>query len=142
MQRDRLEASERQVTADLLALRNQEGYWTGELSTSALSTATAVMALQQVKLQRIPATDYEYQALIDGGLKWLAEHQNEDGGWGDTIKSFSNISTTMLAHAVFYATQKTSEYQEVIGRASQPNQPEHNESESARRMFCLSRTVE
>ena len=119
MQRDRLEASERQVTADLLALRNQEGYWTGELSTSALSTATAVMALQQVKLQRIPATDYEYQALIDGGLKWLAEHQNEDGGWGDTIKSFSNISTTMLAHAVFYATQKTSEYQEVIGRAKE-----------------------
>lgn len=42
-----------------------------------------------------------WQKLVDGGLKWLAEHQNSDGGWGDTVLSISNISTTMLAHAVF-----------------------------------------
>lgn len=117
MQRDRLEASERQVTADLLSLRAQAGHWIGELSTSALSTATAVMALQQVKLQRSSADGYEHQSLIDCGLQWLVEHQNEDGGWGDTVKSFSNISTTMLAHAVFYATQTTSEYQDAVGKA-------------------------
>ncbi len=42
--------------------------------------------------------------MIDRGLQWLASHQNDDGGWGDTTKSLSNISTTMLAHAVFHAT--------------------------------------
>jgi len=39
--------------------------------------------------------------LVQGALAWLAEHQNDDGGWGDTEKSLSNISTTMLAHATF-----------------------------------------
>ena len=39
-----------------------------------------------------------------GGLNWLAAHQNADGGWGDTVKSFSNISTTMLCRAAFHLT--------------------------------------
>ena len=78
----------------LLAERVPEGHWVGELSTSALSTATAVMALHLVN-------PFEHRALIDGGLKWLAEHQNADGGWGDTVKSFSNISTSMLCRAAF-----------------------------------------
>jgi len=42
-----------------------------------------------------------WKRLAQGGLDWLARHQNIDGGWGDTTKSISNISTTMLAHAVF-----------------------------------------
>src|SRR5262249_39069193 len=42
-----------------------------------------------------------FDALIAGGLRWLAVHQNADGGWGDTVKSFSNISTTMLCRAAF-----------------------------------------
>jgi squalene-hopene/tetraprenyl-beta-curcumene cyclase len=35
------------------------------------------------------------------GLAWLASHANADGGWGDTIKSFSNLSTTTLCWAAF-----------------------------------------
>jgi squalene-hopene/tetraprenyl-beta-curcumene cyclase len=81
----------------LLAERVPEGHWVGELSTSALSTATAVMALHLVN-------PIEHRTLIDGGLKWLADHQNADGGWGDTVKSFSNISTTMLGRAAFALT--------------------------------------
>ena len=27
--------------------------------------------------------------LIVGGINWLADHQNTDGGWGDTDKSHS-----------------------------------------------------
>ena len=96
------------VNALLLSKRNEYGWWTGNLSTSALSTATAVMALHKAAL----ATSDEiqrlhWQRLIDGGLKWLAEHQNSDGGWGDTVLSISNISTTMLAHAVFRVNSKT-----------------------------------
>ena len=39
--------------------------------------------------------------LITRGLAWLANHQNADGGWGDTIYSRSNISTTTLVWAAF-----------------------------------------
>ena len=42
---------------------------------------------------------------IERGCVWLLAHQNEDGGWGDTTKSFSNISTTMLCHATLVATR-------------------------------------
>ena len=96
----------------LAECRNEPGelpHWEGELSTSALSTATAVMALQQVCNAGRSAADYsleaDFDALIRGGLNWLADHQNEDGGWGDTVKSISNISTTMLTHAVFLMRQ-------------------------------------
>ena len=71
------------------------GTWVGELSTSALSTAVAIIALRLV--------DRDAHAnLIDAGLAWLAAHQNPDGGWGDTVRSLSNISTTMLCRAALH----------------------------------------
>lgn len=73
----------------LLAERSPAGHWVGELSTSALSTATAVVALHQVDAK-------SHASLVAGGLRWLVEHQNSDGGWGDTVRSASNISTTLL----------------------------------------------
>jgi squalene-hopene/tetraprenyl-beta-curcumene cyclase len=78
----------------LLAERTPDGFWVGELSTSALSTATAVFTLSL-------HGDSKYTSLVHGGLRWLAENQNADGGWGDTTKSFSNLSTTCLGWAVF-----------------------------------------
>lgn len=96
-------------------------HWSGELSTSALSTATTVMALQQVRNAGRTADDYsmkaDFEELIRGGLKWLAEHQNDDGGWGDTVKSISNISTTMLTHAVFHATGTADEFCRQVEKA-------------------------
>ncbi|QDT64029.1 prenyltransferase/squalene oxidase repeat-containing protein [Calycomorphotria hydatis] len=101
------------VTAQqqLLAERQGHGAWTGELSTSALSTATAIMAMEQVRIAvrssrvmqsdesvELPATETLF-ALMANGADWLAGHQNSDGGWGDTTKSLSNISTTMLCRA-------------------------------------------
>src|SRR5262249_49519477 len=50
----------------------------------------------------------EWTTLIERSLAWLIEHQNPDGGWGDTDRSFSNISTTMLCRAAFYLTQTSS----------------------------------
>ena len=73
----------------LLSERNAEGHWTGELSTSALSTATALVALGCVDPAR-------HRERITAAFRWLIAHQNDDGGWGDTVKSFSNISTTLL----------------------------------------------
>ena len=110
----------------LAECRNEPGelpHWEGELSTSALSTATAVMALQQVCNAGRTAADYsldaDFAALIRGGLDWLTEHQNDDGGWGDTVKSISNISTTMLTHAVFHATSTSDEFSDHVAKAKQ-----------------------
>src|SRR5262245_15897580 len=87
--------------AELLAHRSPDGFWSGELSSSALSTATACTALAVV--QRATG-DAAHQAQIQNGLKWLADHQNADGGWGDTIRSLSNISTTTLCWGALGAT--------------------------------------
>jgi len=80
----------------LLAERAGADHWAGELSASALSTATAVTALALVDGPK-------HDTLIRGGIRWLAAHQNADGGWGDTAASASNISTTLLGWAAFAA---------------------------------------
>ncbi|MFO0863206.1 MAG: prenyltransferase/squalene oxidase repeat-containing protein [Gemmataceae bacterium] len=98
---DPLEAAYQRVRSALLAERTAVGHWVGELSSSALSTATAIMALAQV--QRALG-DERFAPLIAGGLRWLIAHQNADGGWGDTVLSFSNISTTMLCRAALHLT--------------------------------------
>ena len=122
---ERLRTAAKVVTEALLAQRNGSGYWTGQLSTSALSTATAVMALEQSRKAglRVPTWPAELpdparlKADIDSGLSWLVQHQNGDGGWGDTVKSFSNISTTVLCHAVFHATGTVEQYSEHVAAA-------------------------
>ena len=78
--------------AALLSQRNGEGYWEGELSNSSLSTATAIVALHCVN----PS---EYANYINRGIDHLLKAQNDDGGWGDTSLSFSNISTSVLCWA-------------------------------------------
>src|SRR4051794_1960973 len=88
------------ATATLLSLRNEQGVWTGELSSSALSTATAVTALS---IYDQNTEQQQNSALIALGLNWLAENANGDGGWGDTVKSNSNLSTTLLCWAAFGA---------------------------------------
>ncbi|MEZ5951379.1 MAG: hypothetical protein R3C12_19615 [Planctomycetaceae bacterium] len=89
----------------LLNARNSAGHWEGELSTSALSTATAVMALHQVFTHNSPVAEREQlPPWIQAGLRWLRTHRNPDAGWGDTTLSLSNISTTMLVRSVLAAT--------------------------------------
>jgi len=73
----------------LNALRDPDGGWTGRLSSSALSTATAVRALARVDSQA-------HEQLISAGRKWLIENVNADGAWGDTPQSRSNLPTTLL----------------------------------------------
>jgi len=114
---ERVQAAYERVRELLLAERVTAGHWLGELSTSALSTATAVMALEQVRQKQTDGN--RFQPLIDGGLKWLVAHQNSDGGWGDTTVSFSNISTTMLCHAVFHATGTVEKYSSTVAAAKQ-----------------------
>lgn len=96
--KSRLPRALKTARQSLLAESHAEGYWTGRLSSSALSTATAVCALALVDRQ-LHAEVPKYGSLIRGGLDWLAAQANADGGWGDTDKSLSNISTTCLGWA-------------------------------------------
>jgi squalene-hopene/tetraprenyl-beta-curcumene cyclase len=111
--RERLEAAYQTALAALLAERTPDGHWVGELSTSALSTATAVSALALVQKQ---TGSRAHDPLIAGGLAWLADHQDADGGWGDTVKSLSNISTTMLCRAAFHITGAAAQYGDCLRR--------------------------
>src|SRR5207244_3738041 len=52
-----------------------------------------------------------------GGLRWLAEHRNSDGGWGDTVRSKSNISTTALCWAAFGAAHADAEFSGAVSEA-------------------------
>ncbi|MCY4073923.1 MAG: hypothetical protein OXH04_00675, partial [Acidobacteria bacterium] len=90
------DATLERITDRVLAARTPDGHWTGELSSSALSTATAVIALALVGRRRPrPSLD----TLVRGGVTWLVGSANADGGWGDTTDSPSNVSTTALCWA-------------------------------------------
>jgi squalene-hopene/tetraprenyl-beta-curcumene cyclase len=109
-----LQSALRTVTAQLLAERSEKGMWIGELSSSALSTATAVIALSHLSdASRQP----EDPGLARAGLDWLAKNQNLDGGWGDTVLSLSNISTTALCWSAFNAAGLDGEFLSTVQKA-------------------------
>lgn len=107
---DAIAQTQQSAIERLLASRLSHGHWEGRLSSSALSTATATCALAAMgQGEDIP--------LVRAGTKWLAEHQNPDGGWGDTTRSRSNLGTTALCWAAFAAANADAEYQQVVERA-------------------------
>jgi squalene-hopene/tetraprenyl-beta-curcumene cyclase len=110
----RVEAAFQIVSQELEAQRTEGGYWTGELSSSALSTATAVSALSLMRRHAAGTDPETIDRLIEGGLGWLAAHQNRDGGLGDTDRSQSNISTTMLGRAAIHLAEATGPYDRVL----------------------------
>ena len=80
------------LAARLRGRRNAAGFWEGRLSSSALSTATAISAL--ALLGDGSAAD---RRCIAQGVNWLSATQNAHNGWGDTVDSPSNLATTLLA---------------------------------------------
>ena len=97
----------------LLDRRTPDGHWVGRLSDSALSTATAVSALAVLNKE-------EYREHIQRGVDWLLAHQNSDGGWGDTDKSFSNVSTTLLVKSALLLALNESRERNEVKRPDQP----------------------
>src|SRR5437763_8682846 len=94
-----LEETRLNVRRRLLDARNAAGHWEGELSSSALSTATATFALSLRERSAARDRPAATTRLIESGRQWLQQTQNPDGGWGDTVRSLSNISTTALCWA-------------------------------------------
>jgi squalene-hopene/tetraprenyl-beta-curcumene cyclase len=108
-----------ETAKEMLLSERVDGHWVGELSASALSTATAVSALSLVSRERQRPEISDLRNLIDGGVKYLAEHQNADGGWGDTDKSYSNIATTYLCVAAIHLSDNACGLAEQLRRAKQ-----------------------
>ena len=124
----RLRAAYEQVRAELLAERTPDGHWVGELSSSALATATAVSALAVVRTasggreppEAMPTTfDRGFlDDLIARGVKYLTSQQNPDGGFGDTDLSHSNIATTYLVVAAMHLAGVADEHCDLTTRAN------------------------
>jgi len=91
------QAQEAAVDA-LLSHRVAAGHWQGRLSSSALSTAVAAFALSR-------AGGTTCEPLVTQALDWLAANRNDDGGWGDTTASHSNLSTTVLCWCALSSEQ-------------------------------------
>jgi len=72
--------------------RNDAGFWSGRLSSSALGTAVAIVAL------KINDDKSDIQSIVSG-LDWLLNNINTEGGYGDTPGSKSNVSTSLLSYA-------------------------------------------
>ena len=99
-----LDRTFRATREQLLAERTAAGHWVGALAPSALSTATAVWALAMADRARPEKGPGPFVTIVGRGLDWLAANRNEDGGWGDTTLSKSNLSTTVLVWAAFAAS--------------------------------------
>ncbi|MGZ8920461.1 MAG: prenyltransferase/squalene oxidase repeat-containing protein, partial [Limisphaerales bacterium] len=112
--RERASAALEQLTSELLEQMDESGHWSGELSSSALSTAVATIALGEIDRQLNTTT---HRSFVERGLQWLADHANVDGGWGDTIRSKSNVSTTALCWAAFGAARADERFRETVEKA-------------------------
>lgn len=114
--------------------RLEAGHWVGELSASALSTATAISALSfYLDAAEMAADDAlakdslvcdslvckreAIETQVEQGFCWLVDQQNSDGGFGDTSKNYSNISTTMLVVAATAAAGRTAAYRDMVSAA-------------------------
>jgi squalene-hopene/tetraprenyl-beta-curcumene cyclase len=112
------------------------GHWVGELASSPLATATAISALALAHgsrpedrhgdgASRNGRIDAEHvvrgdlSELIVESLHWLAQRQNEDGGWGDTERGRSNLAATMLVQAAFRLTGVPAKYAGMTERADE-----------------------
>jgi squalene-hopene/tetraprenyl-beta-curcumene cyclase len=97
-ERERFDGALSTLVRRLLDRRAAPDHWDGRLATSALSTATAVLALHTAA-QNGYAAPGRLIPVVRAGSTWLLLHQNADGGWGDTVRSRSNISTTAIVWA-------------------------------------------
>ena len=106
----RLKSASRTAADYLISQMNADGFWEGHLSSSALSTATAISALSL-------ADNPSDKAALLSGVTWLRNTQNKDGGWGDTPDSPSNLSTTLLSISALELSRQTIDIAETLHKA-------------------------
>ena len=116
---DQLKEMQTDAIQRLMKSRSEDGMWRGSLSSSAISTAVSVFALQRIDAEK-------YRAQIDAGVNWLRQTMKADGSWGDSVESPSNMTATLLTYVSLYA----------VGQAPETsrqylNQHFHGDSEEA-----------
>lgn len=130
---ERLEAARVATLRRLTSAVNGQGVWVGELTGSPLATAVAVSALalaeQHVDDQPragMPGHESwlsgvlfrgELTQLLMNSLRWLADRQNADGGWGDAAGGPSNLAATMAVRAALQLTGVPAKYAGLADRA-------------------------
>ena len=97
------------VRGTLLSRRCAGGMWRGALSSSAISTSVSVFALYLIDRER-------YKDEIARGAGWLLQTMKEDGSWGDSVESPSNMTATLLTytslHGIGQAPEKSLQWLE------------------------------
>lgn len=96
MREQQIEEMITDLRRNLLAKRAPGKIWRGRLSSSAISTSVAVFALHMVDKDK-------YAVHIRRGTEWLKSTMHDDGSWGDTIESPSNLTATLLTYAALCA---------------------------------------
>ena len=130
---ERLEAARLATFRQLASSANSAGAWTGQLSSSPLATAAAVSALALAEQhvddqprQGAPGHDSwmsgvlireELTQMLMQSLRWLASHQQADGGWGDADRGESNLAATMMVRAALQLTGVPAKYAGLVERA-------------------------
>lgn len=102
------------VVTALLEHRSADGRWHGDLTSSALSTATACCALTAYSRYQQGTKAEALTRHVERGLAWLARTQNADGGWGDTTESPSNLSTTTLCWAALGIDRPQAQHSQTV----------------------------
>jgi squalene cyclase len=92
MEKEILENRLRSLYNSLAEEQNTLGFWSGRLSSSALSTSIAIISLKISGRK-------EFEEQINSGYNWLVNNINTDGGYGDTPESESNVSTSLICYA-------------------------------------------
>jgi squalene-hopene/tetraprenyl-beta-curcumene cyclase len=87
-----------ELTKILKSEMNADGYWDGQLSSSALGVAVSLAAFHFYDSGRLSLE-------IENGIAWLVANPNPDGGFGDTPESKSNISTSLLCLAALHVNR-------------------------------------
>lgn len=93
----------------LLEQRTAQGDWEGQLSSSAVSTATAALALIMTAAEK-------HRQMATNACQWLAKTQLADGSWGDTPESPANLTASLLATAALTHSQQ---FPEAAAKAQQ-----------------------
>ena len=96
MNKEQLQEMWHDAYCRLMQSRTASGMWNGRLSSSAISTSVSVFALQRIDSER-------FAPYIAHGVKWLHTTMKEDGTWGDSVESPSNMTATLLTYVSLYA---------------------------------------
>ncbi|TWU23804.1 Squalene--hopene cyclase [Bythopirellula polymerisocia] len=132
VEREQLADAHSTARQQLLALRNYD-HWTGQLASSPLCTAAAVSALVLAE-RHVDDTPEdgsllknswhsgmlvrsELSELLSNSLRWLAQKQNEDGGWGDADFGQSTLAATIMVKAAFHLTGVPAKYADLLHSA-------------------------